>query len=69
MLKALNKQLERWYFPVVFKYVALAVFILLVAYGFLGRTTDSSLIVQLRNTNFGNLIVWSCGQGNAESKR
>ena len=59
MLKALNKQPEKWYFPVSFKYIALAVYIVLILYGFLGYTADSSLMMQLRNTNFGNLIVWS----------
>jgi hypothetical protein len=37
----------------IVKYIALAFYIALILYGFLGYTTDSSLIGQLRNTNFG----------------
>lgn len=55
----LNRLLSKWYFPVLLKYLSLIAFIILVATGLMAHSTDSDFLRQLRNTNLGNLVVWS----------
>ncbi len=58
-MKKLNILLQKWYFPVSLKYVSLIVYILLIVTGLMAYSTDAAFLKQLRNTNLGNLIVWS----------
>ncbi len=55
----MNRLLARWYFPVSLKYISLVAYVAFIVIGFMVYTTDAALIRQLRNTNLGNLIVWS----------
>lgn len=55
----LNKLLSKWYFPISLKYLSLIAYIVLIATGLMAYSTDATFLKQLRNTNFGNLIVWS----------
>jgi len=55
----MNRLLARWYFPVSLKYISLVAYAGLIVLGFMVYTTDATIIRQLRNTNLGNLIVWS----------
>lgn len=59
MLSAVNKLLSKPYFTVTLKVISLFAFIVLVTTGLLAYSTDAEFLKQLRNTNFGNLIVWS----------
>jgi len=59
MLILLNKTLQSSFFPVTLKYISLVIFILLLLAGFSATPTDEAFLMQLRNTNAGNLIVWS----------
>jgi hypothetical protein len=59
MLSFLNKRLDRWYLPVALKYVSLLAYIALIITGFMGYSADAEFLKHLRNTNIGNLIVWS----------
>lgn len=59
MLSAINKLLGKRYFALSLKIISLLVFIVLVTTGLLAYSTDAEFLKQLRNTNFGNLIVWS----------
>ena len=58
-MKKLNILLQRWYFPVSLKYVSLIAYIVLIVTGLMASSTDAAFLKQLRNTNLGNLIVWS----------
>lgn len=55
----LNRLLAKWYFPVSLKYLSLIVYIILIVTGLMAHSTDSKFLLHLRNTNLGNLIVWS----------
>lgn len=59
MIKFLNRLLKKWYFPVSLKYVSLVAYIVLILTGLIAYSTDAAFLKQLRNTNLGNLIVWS----------
>lgn len=59
MIKYLNKLFTSLYFPVSLKYISLVAYILLIAIGFMANSNDAAILKQLRNTNLGNLIVWS----------
>jgi len=59
MLSFLNKRLDRWYLPVTLKYVSLLAYIALIITGFMAYSADAEFLKHLRNTNIGNLIVWS----------
>jgi len=55
----LNKLLSKWYFPISLKYLSLVAYIILIVTGLMAYSTDAAFLKQLRNTNLGNLIVWS----------
>lgn len=55
----MNRLLHKWYFPVLLKYVSFVAYGVLIVIGFMASTSDVALLRQLRNTNLGNLIVWS----------
>lgn len=59
MVSIFNKQLTKWYFPVILKYVSLLAYIALIISGLMAYSTDAEFLKYLRNTNIGNLIVWS----------
>ena len=59
MLKMINKALNKAYMPLLLKYISLAAFAALVVLGFSASSSDPAFLHQLRNTNLGNLIVWS----------
>ncbi len=59
MLNKINKYLGKAYFPISLKYVSLVAYIVLIATGLMAYSTDAEFLKQLRNTNLGNLIVWS----------
>ena len=59
MLKTINNQLGKWYLPLLLKLITLAVYVVLIITGLSAYSSDAAFIKQLRNTNFGNLIVWS----------
>lgn len=58
-MKKFNLLLQKWYFPISLKYVSLVVYIVLIVTGLMAYSTDAAFLKQLRNTNLGNLIVWS----------
>ena len=58
-MKKLNILLQKWYFPVSLKYLSLIAYIVLIVTGLMAYSTDAAFLKQLRNTNLGNLIVWS----------
>jgi len=58
-MKKLNILLQKWYFPISLKYISLVVYIVLIVTGLMAYSTDAEFLKQLRNTNLGNLIVWS----------
>ncbi|MDO9153793.1 MAG: 4Fe-4S binding protein [Paludibacter sp.] len=58
-MKKLNILLQKWHFPVSLKYISLIAYIVLIATGLMAYATDAVFLKQLRNTNLGNLIVWS----------
>ena len=58
-LVAINRLVTIPYFLLAIKLIASVVFLLLVITGLLAHSDDASFLYQLRNTNFGNLIVWS----------
>jgi len=45
--------------PVSLKYISLAAYTVLIITGLAAYSTDAAFLIQLRNTNLGNLIVWS----------
>lgn len=59
MLKFLNNQFTKTYFPIYLKYISLVGYIILIVIGLLAYSNDAKFLHQLRNTNLGNLIVWS----------
>lgn len=59
MLKTMNRFFEKSYFPVALKYFSLAAFVVLIITGLSANSSDPVFLKELRNTNFGNLIVWS----------
>lgn len=58
-MKIINNLLQRWYLPISLKFLSLIAYIILIVTGLMAYSTDSAFLKQLRNTNFGNLIVWS----------
>ena len=59
MLKQINRAINRTYLPVSLKYVSLVAYVVLIITGLAAYSTDAAFLKQLRNTNLGNLIVWS----------
>ncbi|MCP4129725.1 MAG: 4Fe-4S binding protein [bacterium] len=55
----INKMLRLSFFPLIFRLMALAVFVLLVINGLSATSEDAVFLKILRNTNLANLIVWS----------
>ena len=55
----INNLLAKRYFPVSLKYISLIAYIILIVVGLTANSTDAAFLNQLRNTNLGNLIVWS----------
>jgi len=55
----INRLFSKWFFPVSLKYVSLGIYIILIVTGLMAYSTDAGFLIQLRNTNLGNLIVWS----------
>jgi hypothetical protein len=59
MIRNINLLLEKSFFPLSLKIISLFVFLFLIVTGLLAWSDDASFLHQLRNTNLGNLIVWS----------
>jgi hypothetical protein len=59
MLKKLNNLINNWPIPTVLKSISLVVFVGLMIAGLMANSSDPNFIKQLRNTNVGNLMVWS----------
>jgi len=59
MLEKINRILLRGYMPVSLKYISLIAYTLLIITGLSAFSTDPAVLQQLRNTNLGNLVVWS----------
>ncbi|MCX6160482.1 MAG: 4Fe-4S binding protein [Ignavibacteriae bacterium] len=59
MLNKVNNLLRKPAFPLIFKLINLFIFFALVYYGLQAYSADPGFIKELRNTNIGNLIVWS----------
>ncbi len=59
MLSIINTFLRHRVATTLVKVFTLLVFIFLIYSGFSAYSTDSSFLIQLRNTNIGNLLVWS----------
>lgn len=55
----INRLLSKWIFPITLKYVSLIVYLILIVTGLMAYSTDAAFLKELRNTNLGNLIVWS----------
>lgn len=54
-----NNLFRKAYFPIGFKYFFLLMFLILIIIGFSAHSTDNEILIQLRNTNLANLLVWS----------
>ncbi|HAZ04852.1 MAG TPA: hypothetical protein DCY97_22190 [Marinilabiliales bacterium] len=59
MLKQLNRAFSKAYMPVSLKYLSLVAYVVLIITGLAAYSTDATFLKELRNTNLGNLIVWS----------
>lgn len=59
MLKQINRAIDNIYLPVSLKYISLVAYVMLIITGLAAHSTDAAFLKQLRNTNLGNLIVWS----------
>lgn len=59
MKEFLNKLFKKSYFPWVFQVLFIVVALLLMWGGWGVDTPDRKVLMQLRNTNFANLLVWS----------
>ncbi len=59
MLKQLNRAFDKAYMPVSLKYLSLVAYVVLIITGLAAYSTDATFLRELRNTNLGNLIVWS----------
>jgi len=55
----INRLLSKWIFPITLKYVSLVAYLILIVTGLMAYSTDAVFLKELRNTNLGNLIVWS----------
>jgi hypothetical protein len=55
----INLLFAKWYFPVLLKYISLVAYVILIIAGLAAYSTDAVFLKELRNTNLGNLIVWS----------
>ena len=59
MLKQINRTFRRAYMPISLKYISLVAYAILIITGLAAYSTDAAFLKELRNTNLGNLIVWS----------
>ncbi len=59
MTRIINVILRYRYLALVLKIMTLAIFAILLWSGMGATSSDSSFLVELRNTNLGNLVVWS----------
>ena len=59
MLKLVNRAFSQAYMPVSLKYISLVAYVILIITGLAAYSTDAVFLKELRNTNLGNLIVWS----------
>lgn len=59
MLGIINKHFSKAYFPLLLKYFSLIIYAFLIYWGLNAFSSDPAFLKQLRNTNLGNLIVWS----------
>jgi len=59
MLKKFNQILEHSYIPFFLKSISLVAYLALVIIGLSANSDDVAFLRELRNTNLGNLIVWS----------
>lgn len=59
MLNTINTLFRKPAFPVSLKIINLFVFFALMYYGLSAYSEDAAFIKELRNTNLGNLVVWS----------
>ena len=58
-MNQINNLFVKGYFPVLLKYISLVAYVILIITGLAAYSTDAAFLIQLRNTNLGNLIVWS----------
>lgn len=59
VIEKINKLLGKTHLPITLKFVSLVAYVILIITGLASSSTDAVFLKQLRNTNFGNLIVWS----------
>ncbi|HAQ18896.1 MAG TPA: hypothetical protein DCR40_06625 [Prolixibacteraceae bacterium] len=59
MLKLINRAFSQAYMPVSLKYLSLVAYVILIITGLAAYSTDAVFLKELRNTNLGNLVVWS----------
>ncbi|MBM3436682.1 MAG: 4Fe-4S binding protein, partial [Bacteroidetes bacterium] len=59
MVQKLNVLLTKRFFPASLKYISLLAYIFLIVTGLSAYSDDQRFLMHLRNTNLGNLIVWS----------
>lgn len=59
MKEFLNRMFRKSYFPLAFQILFFVVAILLIIGGWNVNTPDRKVLMQLRNTNLPNLLVWS----------
>lgn len=59
MIKIINSVSRKLFFPFSLKILNLIIFFVLIYFGIQAYSEDPAFIKELRNTNLGNLIVWS----------
>jgi len=59
MLKQISRAISWSFMPVSLKYLSLVAYVILIITGLAAYSTDAAFLRELRNTNLGNLIVWS----------
>lgn len=59
MLQGYNLLLQKRHFQNVLRIIAISALIMLLYFGLMAYSDDEKLLSELRNTNVGNLLVWS----------
>ena len=59
MVRKINFLLQKPLLPLALKILSLIAYIVLIIFGLSAFSDDAVFLKQLRNTNLGNLIVWS----------
>ncbi len=59
VLDKFNNLLRSNFWPVIFRALTMAGLVILIVLGFSAYSGDQAFLVQLRNFNLGNLLVWS----------